>query len=635
MHEIGRLYLSVTLFLTVGSAFAQAPGDFANHGVAAPVGMSVWGGPVPALDGQGRRVILIKLWAGLGPHTSYLLVDAQTGAARQIDPGLNGGGAFSTFLSPDNKFYDAIEDQFIEFDVATETIHRVGPIPRQMPMSFTIDDQGVIYAGMYPNAELLRFDPKTRELTNFGPLAEESWPQYPHLALDDAGWVYAAIRHQRGNIVAFNPRTGERRQLYPEDQRTYVDGVQNWRAVDGRAYARLGSEGAWFRLHQGEAQEAPAGPESPRAVFTTTVTAPGQWPDGSRFTTVNVANRTALVFDAEAEQPREITFDYQSDGVRIYSLIDSSDGDIYGATGIPLRVFHFNPRDGTISNWGMAGHGGHINQWVRQGDKLYGAVYSCGSLMAFDPTRPFDDAALSSSVNPRQAHHAAEARNLYGRPHAMLAHPDGEHVLIGGNPARALVGGGLLIFNVPTGASQILDRDELASEQGIMALAALPNGDLIVGTTTAAATGGTAVATEAMMYRLDWATRRVTARWTPLPQLQAINDLIVGPDGLVYALAKPDHFFVLDPRTGDVVHQEQITTYGPITGMQAPRTMALGPDGGIYVCYRDAIARFEPGTFAHRQIARPPTPITAGIVIRDGRLYFGSGANLWSYQFPQ
>lgn len=632
------LIACICLGLTVAPAIsdAQVPEGFTDHGVAAPVGMSVWGGPVPAIDGEGRRVILVKLWAGLGPQrTTYLLVDAETGASRQIDPKLPGSGAFSIFLSPDNKLYDAIDDQFIEFDPVTEEVHRVGTIPGRMPMSFTIDDDGVIYAGMYPNSEIVAFNPQTRELINHGPLAEEDWPQYPSVAVDDSGWVYATIHHQLGNIVGLNPRTGERRLLYPEERRAYTDRAIAWRGTDGAVYAQVGRQGSCFRLHGGEAEELPDRPRVGVAVQRTTVGPHGQWPDGSRFATVDVPNRRATIVDAGEEEPREIEFDYASGGVNIYSLIGAPDGRIVGSTGIPLRVFEFDPQSAGMRDWGLGTHGGHVNQWVRQGDLLYGAVYSCGSLIEYDPTQPFDPAPIHQSVNPSRAHYQADAQNLYGRPHAMLAHPDGDHVLIGGNPYRGMVGGGMLIYSTRTGEGEIIGRERLIEDQAVMAMAALPGGDLVVGTAIHAATGGTTVATEALVYRFDWETRSITQRWTPVSGTTLIRDLLVGPDGLVYGLASPNHLFVLDPDTGEVLHSEEVDDYGSQTGSQAARTLAIGPDGAVLVLYRDAIARIGPGNFKHEELARPGVPITAGVLIEGGRLYFASGARLWSYELPE
>ncbi|MDA0745689.1 MAG: hypothetical protein O2954_04175 [bacterium] len=607
------------------------PTGFTNHGVPAPVGMSAWGGPVPALDANGRRILVIKLWAGIGKQKAYyLLVDAETGESTQIDPEGSEPGAFSSFLTPDNKFYDTLDEQLIELDVFTQTVQRVGPVPAGITMSFTLGDDDLLYIGMYPNAEILSFNPKTRELINYGPLASETWPQYPSLAMDDQKWIYASIVHQRGNIIAFHPQTRENRQLYPEEKRAYCDAREIWRGTDGKVYCRPDKKSPWYRLYNGQIEELPGNPEVDRQGHTATVTSPGVWPDGSRFTTVDVSNRKAKILDVGAQEPREITFDYSDAGVRIYSLVGGPDGNLYGATGIPLRVFHYDPDTGDMQNWGLAGYGGHVNQWVRQGNKLYGGVYSSGSLLEYDPSQPFEDAEIGQSNNPKLLYGPPEVRDLYGRPHAMLAHPDGEHVLLGGNPARGLVGGGLLIYNIPTGKATVLDREDLVNDQGVAAITPLPNGDLVIGGTTRAATGGTATAKEAIVYRLDWTSKKITAQWTPVPGLEVISDLITGPDGLIYGLAAPNQFFVLNADTGEIVHKEEITAYGPVTGMQAPRTMAIGPDGGIYIVFRDAIARMEPGTFIHREIGRPGEPITAGILIQNNRIYFACGAHLCS-----
>ncbi len=605
------------------------PPGFTDHGAVARVAQSVWSGAVPTLDGAGRRIILFKLW-GQTPPAQYVMIDAETGKTTSIDPGFDSAGAYATFLSPENKFYDTLADQLIEFEVASHKVIPVGKIPQDFALSFTIGDNGVIYAGMYPNGELVAFNPKTRVLTNFGPLAKETWPQYIYLATDDKGWVYACVNFVRGNILALNPETGERKQIYPEDKRGFRDGAEIWRGQDGRVYGRLGKD-EWYKLYDGSGAMIEGAPKADRAVFTSTVTPPGRWPDGSYFSNLSVPGRRVSVTDAGAVKPREILFDYQCAGRPIYSLIGGPDRKIYGATGIPLRVFCYDPATGKIQNWGLADYGGHINQWVRQGAKLYGAVYSDGALLEFDPAKPFEDAPIGQGANPRLAFRKPEARDLYGRPHAVLAHPDGRHVLVGGNPARGLAGGGLLIYDIPSGQGTILTRDDLIKDQGITAMTALPDGDVIIGTTTEAATGGTATAAEALVYRLDWKSRRITARWTPAPGLKSIADLITGPDGLIYGLAAPDHFFVIDPKTGRVVHHEEVSGYGKVTGGMAPRTMALGPDRKIYALFSEAIACITPGAFSHRALGRPGVPIKAGIVIQDGRLYFSSDADLWSY----
>ena len=116
----------------------KLPRGFADHGIASPVGMSAWGGTVAAADAGGRRLVFVKLWTGAG-SSSYLFIDAETGKTQQIHPGIEGAGAYSVFLSPDNKIYDTMGDWFLEIDVPTRDIRRLGRIPEGMALAFTMD----------------------------------------------------------------------------------------------------------------------------------------------------------------------------------------------------------------------------------------------------------------------------------------------------------------------------------------------------------------------------------------------------------------------------------------------------------------------------------------------------------------
>jgi len=180
-----------------------------------------------------------------------------------------------------------------------------------------------------------------------------------------------------------------------------------------------------------------------------------------------------------------------------------------------------------------------------------------------------------------------------------------------------------------------LKPDELVPDQGVHAIGALPGGDLIIGTTTDAATGGRATATAALLYRIDCKSWQVTGRWTLEPPTSAVHDLVVAANGKVYGLAEPNRLFVFDPAKGAFVHDEALSSYGSLTGSQAPRTMAIGPDGEIYALFKRAIVRIEPDTLAHRKIARLDRDITAGILIHENRLYFASFSHLFSYDLSK
>jgi hypothetical protein len=622
--------IAIAALLVAGAAACargpRLPGVITDHGVASPVGTSAWGGTAATADADGRRLVFIKLWGG-GDTASYLFIDAETGRTEQIDPGIGGIGAYLVFLSPENKVYDTMGEWFLEIDVPTRQIHRIGKIPSGMALSFTMDDDGVIYAGIYPSATLVSYNPRTQKYTDHGQLNKQDWPQYLRpLVIGDQGWIYGGIAIKAGQVVGYNLATGETKAYVPEADRGNGAG-EVFRGQDGKVYAKAPGWG-WHALSGGEAVpvETAAEPTQARAVDI--------FPDGSRCVDFDVHNRTLRILDKGAADPREVKFDYECVGPSIFSMVAGPDGRIYGATGVPLRIWRFDPASGEMKDWGLGRHGGHANQFVRQGERLYAAVYSSGSLIELDPSRPVHDAPIKESTNPRQLHGYKYGYggdpDMFGRPHAMLAHPDGVHVVLGGNPARARVGGGLLIYNVKTGEEVVLKPEQLVPDQGVHAMAALADGGLIIGSTTEAATGGSSTATAAMLYRLDWESKQVTARWTLEPQTSSVHDLVVAGDGLVYGLAAGERLFVFDPKNGAFVHDEVLSSYGRLTGSQAPRTMAIGPDGGIYALFDKAIVRIEPGSFTHREIARSNLEITAGIVIHRNRLYFACGSHLYS-----
>ena len=401
------------------AAAASAPGDLVDYGVAAPVGQWAWGGPAAAVDAAGRRVIVGKLWSGYDSDgqdkglSSYLFIDVETGATQQVNPEVKGRGGVGTFLSPENKLYDTLEDQLVEVDVTAKTVRRVGTVPEGRAMTWAVDKDGTIYFAMYPESELLSFNPRTRKLTNHGLLAKEDWEQYPCLAMDGSGWVYAGIMHKRGAIIAFHPPTGERRQLLDEAKRGYVAYVEIWRGADGHVHARLSPDSRWYDLYEGRLERS-AEPRTPRVAYPNSTTATwGGFPDGSRFTdsaSVDPAERRALILDAGAKEPRTVAFDYVGRGARVHTLVVGPDGKIYGSTGVPLRIFRLDPETRKINDWGVGGHQGHVNQFVRQGAKLYGAVYSSGSLIEYDPARPIDNTDIVKSANPPNTSMAATRR---------------------------------------------------------------------------------------------------------------------------------------------------------------------------------------------------------------------------------
>lgn len=599
--------------------------EFIDHGIAAPVSRSR--GITAITDAEGRNHILVWLMDE-DNRASLLVIDAETGETKQL-PRPEADVPFHVLHASNNRFYTMFGGVFLEFDIDKGAFTFEGnPKGGRMAMSMTERD-GKIYVATYPDAQLVIFDPETRTLSAHGPHRKENWMQYPSkVAVDKEGWVYLAIGNDASNLVAYDPATKEPRQLTPEGVRQQGRADVHT-AINGKVYGRHHTSLPPFELLAGEIREAsevvaaaPMRVGSQDSIFR-------NFGDGSRLEEIDLNTRTLVIQPPGGEAPQRLSFDYKSSGAHIQSVIDADDGRIYGSTGHPLRFFRYDPKKDEFLHRGLEKWNGHINALVDSGTMIYGGIYGPDRLIQYDVSREWGD---TLGDNPKEL---AKPGKPIGRPHAILVHPDGEHVILAGTPGYGLPGGGLLFYSISSGEHTILDHTQLIENQSTMALTVLPNGDLVGGTTTRAGTGGESRTKEAELYLFDWDNRKIVFREAVVPGTREIRDLATGPDGLVYGLAQGEEFFVFDPSKREVVHRENLGSYGAIAGGQAPRVLHYSKEHDAFVVlFQNSMVAIEPGTFRHRRLAKIPTDAYAGMGRLDDRIYFSSGAHIWSYQLP-
>lgn len=630
-----------SFLLSVGMLGAQS--SIQDHGVAAPVGQAGWGGVHATVDGEGNRVILIQLWTGSGAEMArrLLVVDAETGETEIVNPpvgekGTGLAGSFGTFLSSKNRFYNVHKAQnqiwFIEYDVAAGQwtgVHK-GPVSsaNMFANTFTEDDQGVVYAGLLPNGQLLSIDPQTQKLTDHGRFSEPGHRTDPVLGTDSAGWVYAAMLYKQSDVVAWRPGETEPVSLIPENHRRAVTSANVYRGENGKVYVKFSGQNNWYELFEGQLAQV-SRPDPVQVLRRGGWRDPMEFPDGSRIANISVPNKVATILNLDGSE-HSIEFHYDSAGRAIYSVETGPDGKIYGSTGIPLRFFRFDPETGEMDNWGLGGNGGHVNDIAVQGDKIYGGIYGTGSLFVFDPSKPWEDLPISQGKNPLQLY---VNQSLIGRPFVVMAHPDGDHVLMGGNPYRSNVGGGLVIHQVSSQTNQLITPEQMVKDQGVKSLAALPNGDVVVGTTTAPGTGGTRTAKAPYVLLLDWETKEVTARFE-FPGYSQVSDLLALNDTQVFGITQGNNpeIFVLDTREKKVVGRTKLSGYGNLSGSQGSRVLSLGPDQQIYILFGRQIVCVNPANLNASKVVEVPQGISTGPAWLGGRLYFASGPRLLSWK---
>ncbi len=630
MKNYFSIYYRSILLWTLGISFAMMPrlvisqdlgNGFVDHGVASPI--SNHRGTVATVDGNGRNVVLIWLFDHRGGY-ALLMVDAQTGKSEEFPMPFPAGKdtPYSSILSSDNKFYTLFNGNFVEFDPVKRAFTFHHAVKRQMAMGMTEDDKGVIWAVTYPNSGVVSFDPKTKELKDYGYVYNQNWPQYQrYVAADNAGWIYFGLGNTASQIIAFDPVAAKAKPMLAEAERgrgiAYV-----YRDQNGKVYGRaLGDkDGDWYEFYKGERQEIGKNHTSKPVPIITSSQAlfHRDFPDGKKIVVCDLTERKLVVEDPATKSSKEVSFDYSSEGAWVMGLGASPDGKISGGTSFPMRFFSFDPKSDT---WLNVYAPGQFNALTRQGDSFFFGVYPGGSLMEWKDSKAIPYIRTSPVIH---------------RPHRLLAYPDGKTLIMGGTPEYGYTGGGLLFWDREKGSSVLLQDSSIVLDQSTMSLVALPKGKLLGGTTTSPGTGGERKANLAELYLMDVATKKVEWHKPLLRGVQSYTDMCMGPKGLIYGIADRKVFFVFDADKQQLVRQQDLAEFGVTAAEQSPRIFTKGENGKVYILFRKGIARVEPESYKITFLAESPVPIDAGGDYLDGRIYFVGGSHIYSYQLkPQ
>ncbi|MBX3177386.1 MAG: hypothetical protein KF886_08505 [Candidatus Hydrogenedentes bacterium] len=603
---------------------------FQHHGVATPV--SNHRGIVATVDGEGRNVVLVWLFDHTGGY-AILMIDAATGEAEQYPVPFPPGGdcPYASILSSDNKYYTHFNSYFTEFDPVKRafTFHQQ-TVP-QMAMGMTEDDSGVIWSVTYPNSGVASFDPKSREFTDYGHVHAENWAQYQRqVAADDAGWVYFGVGNTASQIIAFDPAARTAAPIVPEEQRITGSGFVV-RDVNGKVYGHAGDGERWYELHQGSATPIDKPTVNAKPIITGHQgLVHKDFPDGKRLKRCDTVERVLEIEDPATGQVLRHAFDYTSEGAHIMGVSDAPGGMIAGGTAFPMRFFSYDPAK---DEWENRASYGQWNTVARHGDRFFVGGYGGGFLLEWDPAQPWKETVKGDPEgNPR---FLAESAPDINRPHDLLAHPDGKHLILAGTPGYGYTGGGLLFWDREAQTHTLLKHTDLLPDLSTMSLAPLPGGLIAGGTTTAAGTGGEKKAEVAELYLLDLAEKKVVWHAPVIPGANSYTDLYAAPEGQLYGVADQRHFFVFDPVERKIVHQfDTSETLGSTISHQGPRVFVATPGGALYMLFRKGIARVDLNTHAITLLSESPVPIGPGGAFLDGRIYFGSGSHLYSYAVP-
>ena len=599
-----------------GQSQAQAAG-FVDHGIPTPVAQTR--GVVSTVDQSGQDVVLTWLQDWRGGY-AILMVNAETGASQQFDVPFkpDGDEPSAIYLSSKNRLYTLFNSQFVEFDVASKRFTFHGKVDGKTAMSLTEDKDGRIWAGTYPNNQLVSFNPQNSSLQNHGQLAKESWAQYPRsIAADVHGWVYVGSGLAASQIYAYNIQSHATQALLPSTQR--VSGA----AVVGQSesnvvYARNGQQ--QFMLANGKASGLSARDQVAASNLKTGAQnmVDRDFPSGRRLVSVDMHDRTLVTRDASGQQ-KSVKFNYTTQGAALTFVCATGDNKVCGGTRFPMHTFYYSAGDNKFDSKQLPRQ---PNVMAALGSRLYVAAYPDGKL-------------FQESENGKNEFD--EVLNSYptiNRPHAMVIMGGGSQIALAGTPEYGMTGGGMMFWNRSSGQKTTVDHWHLVPNHSVQAMIELSNGMLLGGTTVAPGTGGvTKAGNSGELFLMDANSHEVRWHGAPVPGAKTITDLTVGADGLVYGLADSVDLFVFNPNNRQVVSVNRFSReLGPSVFAQGTRAFVKGADGSIYVLLYNGIGKVDTKAHTVTRVVSSPVRITVGGAAANGRIYFGSNNHLYSWK---
>lgn len=442
----------------------------------------------------------------------------------------------------------------LRLDPKTNILQDLGEaVPGELGIwQISFGPDGNLYGGTNLGGKLFQLAPRSGKFTDYGRMAPPQRNVRTVCAAPD-GWVYCGIGTAQADIVGFNPKTGERRDLLTAAERQHGTALVV-RAADGGAYGIF--HGKFYRLKDGAATNV-ATPPRP-------------------------APQTQLPENVEAK----LLKDYHGRSLPVYNMVTGPDGKVYGSGYKTEQLFRYDPADGKATTVGIL-PGMEAYAFLSVGSKLYIASYPHATLQVYDPAKPYRIGTEPNS-NPRNYGTVAPHQD---RPFSMTLGSDGNIYVACTNAT----GGALAWFDPRTGRTQSMPTPQAG--HGLMSVCALPGGLIACGLSGRNPDRSYA---DANLLLWDPARQQVVFSTPPVAGAHEVRDLTLGKDGLLYGTAWRS-IFVFDPVSRRVLAtvippQGRLAVRGALQRLSDGRLVALAGDTALFVSY--AHGQFQLTSFA-------------------------------------
>ncbi len=575
-------------------------------------------------DAEGHpRVLGVPLDMG----RPYLIMsDAVTGETHQyyMPEGVT-GFAFGSALTEDGKYVIGMSENLV-FDVNSRTYVRAGKSCGETICAGIAPD-GTVYLGAAPGAYMVAVDPAAGTSRNLGRMDDrEEYVQ--SIAVDREGIVYCGIGTARANIVAYDPVSGARTQLMPEELRDLTRLMPEEVRERGSASVTEGEDGCVYAVFGdfrikclggkiiGENVSCPRPAGRRQLKYGTHLRDFG---NGMKLLEYDLTKRSMIV--ERRDGGRDVFgIDYVSGGLELTSMALGAEGVPYFSSAHPHHLGRLEIGSGKIVDLGFNGivGGGNFCNMTAHGDKLYGCEYSGGRLWEYSYDRPYavtpDGGAEAGGETVRPENNPrvlGQWEELVTRPRAIAVTPSGREIVMSGFAGYGFAGGGMGIHNLATGGNRCI-REILPGESCI-AMDFMPDGNLAGGTSIDAPGGGHVSAGGGSVFIMDWANGKVVRH----AATGAANVVAVAFwEGRIYAAADDARMYVFEPSELTLEDKIDISGYGCIVRNAFQKT----PDGRMLFIMEKMLFSVERRGL--KKLLIPDRKITGGGPVIGDRLYF-------------
>ncbi|MGM1050495.1 MAG: hypothetical protein ACQEXX_30860 [Bacillota bacterium] len=500
--------------------------------------------------------------------------------------------------------------------------------------AFVESEYGHVYATTYPGSYLMKLDVLAGECQVVTRLDRDR--KYAmSLAADRTGWVYVGLGTTSPALLCLRLENGLRKVIVRGQSGMIQPGSGRvFNGIDGNVYGWLpdGDDhgpGQWYRLHSGKSVSISEQDCAPSVYDGDGYKKlHGNLAGGRRLVEWELSDRQVSIQEPDG-MVTVLPLHYDGGGTALSPIFNGPDGKLYGTSNHPLHFYTYDVDESRLVNHGSGiierGGGGNIAAYALQGSKLMGAAYAGGLIHVLDTSKLLDTTS-GSNRNPRLIY----ADDRIHRPRCAVSYADGRHVLYGGFPGYGAVGGGLGIVDLKTEQVTMLEHHQVVYGQSTVSLTTLSDGRIIGGSSIETPGGGEPIASEAVLYELNFSNRKVERQWIPIPEAREISQLSAGDDDLVYGLTSDSMFFIFDLSKGIVVYQQDLSSWGSVVRQGLIKTIHQGRPMVLGLLSR-ALFTVTPGELVPDQLAELPKEATCGIAYIKGGVYYGSGAELWRF----